>query len=83
MVEVFKTSVQDQDVATRLIDLIHTAFIGYKANFDLQDCDNILRVKSLTGPVESAELIDLLKELGYNAEILQDEIKQRTVLEKC
>jgi len=81
MVEVFKTSVQDQDVATKLIDLIHKTFIGYKANFDLQDCDNILRVKCLTGPVESPELIDLLKEFGYNAEVLEDEIKQLTVLE--
>ena len=78
MVEVFKTNVKDQDMADTLIDQIHKNFIGYKANFDLQDCDNILRVKSMTGSIESNLLIYLLNEFGFNAEILQDEIKQFT-----
>lgn len=80
MVEVFKTSVKDQDVADKLIDQIHKTFIGYTANFDLQDCDNILRVKSMTGSIKSTHLIYLLKEFGCNAEILEDEIKQFTVI---
>jgi hypothetical protein len=72
MIEVFKTNVKYQNVADKLIDLIHKTFIGYKANFDLQDCDNILRVKSMTGSIESTHLIYLLKEFECNAEILQD-----------
>lgn len=76
MVEVFKTNVKDQELADRLIDQIHKTFINYKANFDLQDCDNILRVKCITGSIEATHLIYLLKEFGCNAEILQDEIKQ-------
>jgi ABC-type methionine transport system ATPase subunit len=78
MVEVFKTNVKDQDVADKLIDQIHKTFIDYKANFDLQDCDNILRVKCMTGSIKSALLVYLLNEFGCNAEILQDEIKQLT-----
>jgi hypothetical protein len=78
MVEVFKTNVKDQDVADKLIDQIHETFIGYKANFDLQDCDNILRVKCMTGPVEPNLLICFLQQFGCNAEILQDEIVQFT-----
>ena len=78
MVEVFKTNVKDQAVADKLIDQIHKTFIDYKANFDLQDCDNILRVKCMTGSIESTLLVYLLNEFGYNAEILQDEIKQLT-----
>ncbi|MEO8764787.1 MAG: hypothetical protein ABI416_10890 [Ginsengibacter sp.] len=74
MVEVFKTDVIHHDVADRLIDQIHRTFIGYKANFDLQDCDNILRIKSVTGSVESTHIIYLLKKLGCNAEILEDEV---------
>ena len=81
MVEVFKTNVKDQDVADKLIDQIHKTFIDYKANFDLQDCDNILRVKCMTGSIESTLLIYLLKEFGCNAEILQDEIIQFTGVE--
>ena len=49
MVEVFKTNVKDQGVADKLIDQIHRIFIGYMANFDLEDCDNILRVKCMYG----------------------------------
>ena len=74
MIEVFKTNVEDCDQAKRLIDQIHKTFIDYTANFDLEDCDNILRVKCKTGLIESTLLIHLFKELGCNAEILQDEI---------
>jgi hypothetical protein len=81
MVEVFKTNVNDKAVADKLIDQIHKTFIHYKANFDLQDCDNILRVKCMTGSIESIRLMYLLKESGCNAEILQDEIKQFTGVE--
>ena len=78
MIEVFKTNIKDQGVADKLIDQIHQTFIGYTANFDLQDCDNILRVKCITGSIESNYLICFLKEFGCNAEILEDEIVQFT-----
>ena len=81
MVEVFKTNVKDQDVADKLIDQIHKNFVDYRANFDLQDCDNILRVKCMTGSIESMRLIYLLKEFGCDAEILQDEIREFTGIE--
>ena len=73
MIEVFKTNVESYDQAAMLMDQIHKNFAGYKANFDLQDCDNILRVKSLTESIESDCLINFLKDLGYEAEILPDE----------
>ncbi len=76
MVEVFKTNVKDHDYANRLIEQIHKNFIGYNANFDLQDCDNILRIKSITGIIESNPLISFLEQFGCEAEILGDEIKQ-------
>ena len=78
MVEVFKTNVKDQDAADKIIDQIHKTFLDYKANFDLQDCDNILRVKCMAGSIESTLLIYLLNEHGCNAEILQDEVIQFT-----
>jgi len=70
MVEVFKTNVNERDHANMLIDLIHKTFINYKANFDLHDCDNILRVECRTGLIPPALLIDLLKEFGFQAEVL-------------
>ena len=72
MVEVFKTDVTSQDHADRLIDEIHHTCRGYKANFDLEDCDRILRVKSFSGKVQASLLIDLLKDSGFSAEVLPD-----------
>jgi hypothetical protein len=74
MVEVFKTNVYDRDQANMLIDEIHQTFVGYKANFDLEDCDKILRVKCITGFIQSSLIIDFLKRFGFHAEILPDEI---------
>jgi hypothetical protein len=71
-VEVFKTDVADQYHAQMLVDRIHESFINYKANFDLEDCDKILRVKCAGEFVEPTCLIKLLNELGFNAEILPD-----------
>jgi len=72
MVEVFKTNVTNPDHANRLIDQIHHAFGEYKANFDLEDCDRILRVKSNTGSIQASLLIDLLNNSGFRAEVLPD-----------
>ena len=72
MVEVFKTNVKHRGNAKKLIDQIHKTFHSYKANFDLHDCDNILRVECGTGNVEPSLLIDLLKDFGFHAEVLPD-----------
>lgn len=73
MVEVFKTDIKDQGHAKMLIEQIHKTFRDYKANFDLEDCDKILRVKCTTGLVQSSSLINLLKDFGFNAEVLPDD----------
>jgi hypothetical protein len=72
MVEVFKTNVTNQDHANRLIDRIHRTYREYKANFDLDDCDRILRVLCTTSPVQASLLIDLLRDSGFRAEVLPE-----------
>lgn len=74
MIEVFKTDVADSTHAGVLVDLIHDAFPHYRANFDLQDCDRILRIVSTGGPVQAKPLIQLFHAYGYNAELLPDEV---------
>jgi len=73
MVEVFKTNVVQRDQANGLLDLIHETFEGYRANFDLQDCDRILRIKSEDTPIDSTTIISLLKNSGFEADVLPDE----------
>jgi len=82
MVEVFKTDVTDRDHATILVEAIHKHFPAYTANFDLADCDNILRIQSTNGPVLVPSLIGLLNELGCRAEVLPDEIPVISQLRK-
>ncbi len=69
-VEVFKTNVGDPEQARLLIDQIQQSFTGYIVNFDLEDCDNILRVKCATELIQSGSLIKLLNDFGFDAEIL-------------
>ena len=73
MVEVFKTDVHDPGQAQMLTHEIHHQFADYRANFDLDDCDKILRVQSATGLVRSTLLIGLLNDFGFRAELLSDE----------
>lgn len=74
MVEVFKTNVTDRYNASLLIDQIHQNFTCYRANFDLEDCDRILRVKCISGSVNPSHLIDLLRSYGFDAEVLPEAI---------
>ena len=73
MVEVFKTNVEDQTQAKILVDQIHDTFSNYKANFDLDDCDNILRVASNQEFICATCLINLLQNFGFYAEVLPDD----------
>jgi hypothetical protein len=73
MVEVFKTDVKDAHQANRLIDQIHKIFTDYTANFDLEDCDKILRIKSINGTVQSCYVITILQDFGFTAEVLPDD----------
>jgi hypothetical protein len=74
MVEVFKTDVADPEQAQWLVDQIERNFTNCKVNFDLDDCDRILRVV-FEEKMQSDLLIDLLKDAGCIAEVLPDTIQ--------
>lgn len=63
MVEVFKTNVTRKAVANRLIAQLALLFPGSRVNFDLEDCDKVLRVEGLDLCCE--KIIALLKGEGY------------------
>jgi hypothetical protein len=79
MVEVFKTSVNDPAEAEMLIGLIHKRFTDYKANFDLEDCDKILRIKSGNDLIHSVQVINILLSYGIHAEILRDQAPDEVI----
>ncbi|HMG89299.1 MAG TPA: hypothetical protein VK589_04545 [Chryseolinea sp.] len=73
MIEVFKTDVKDPEDANKLLFEIDTKFTGCIANFDLTDCDRILRIKH-PAPIDPAAFIELLDRFGYQAEVLSDNL---------
>ncbi|MET4081562.1 hypothetical protein ABIB40_001511 [Pedobacter sp. UYP30] len=72
MVEVYSTNVNNQKQADFLLDQLGMRFPAYKINFDLEDCDNILRVESDLETIEVFQVIDLLNSLGFIAQVLPD-----------
>ena len=79
-VEVFKTNVVDPEQAKLLVDQIERSFANCKVNFDLDDCDRILRIE-FEEKIQSVLLIELLKNVGYTAEVLPDTIQTMSVAE--
>ncbi|QEC66514.1 hypothetical protein FRZ67_04095 [Panacibacter ginsenosidivorans] len=69
MVEVFKTNVQASEQADELISLLQQAFPGNKINFDLDDCDKVLRIEGRN--FVSCNVVTVLKERGFMCNVLE------------
>ena len=68
MVEVFKTNVQKKIQSKMLLCILSEAFPLFKINFDLSDCDKVLRVEG--DNIEALRIMILVKENGFMCEIL-------------
>ncbi|WP_036383808.1 hypothetical protein [Muricauda sp. MAR_2010_75] len=72
MVEVFQTSVAKRKVAKKLLEQLHIMFPDFTFNFDLEDCDNILRVESAKGGIDSEPIIEVVQGHGHHIKVLPD-----------
>lgn len=68
MVEVFKTNVQKEKEAELLLEKLQEQFPQYKINFDLADCDKILRVEGKQ--IQPQNIISIMEKSSYNCEVL-------------
>ena len=68
MVEAFKTNVQKKTQSKMLLCILSEAFPSFKINFDLSDCDKVLRVEG--DNIEALPIMILVKEYGVKCEIL-------------
>ena len=68
MVEVFKTNVQKKTQSKMLLSILSEAFPSFKINFDLSDCDKVLRVEG--DNMEALRIMMIVKEYGFNCEVL-------------
>lgn len=68
-VEVFKTNVRQKRQARVLLNILAKQFPKFKINFDLEDCDKILRVEG--SDVCQGKIAELVIENGYYCDALE------------
>lgn len=69
MVEVFKTNVRQTEEAEMLIGKFTEHFPTHEINFDLSDCDRILRVQG--NDIAEEKIIDIVSSFNYECEVLE------------
>lgn len=68
MVTVFKTDVQSSETASFILNRLISEYPDFRINFDLEDCDNILRVEGQN--IQINNIISSLQSLGHACEEL-------------
>ncbi|GAB1444821.1 MAG: hypothetical protein KF860_03125 [Cyclobacteriaceae bacterium] len=68
-VEIFRTNVPNKRVAHKAILDLSKGLPEYKINFDLEDCDKVLRV--MGSKVNVKEILKRMKQLGHSCEVIK------------
>ena len=69
MVEVFKTNVQHRELAEQLVSVLQGRIDFCKINFDLDDCDKVLRIEG--NDFVSGNVIRVLIKRGFMCNLLE------------
>ena len=72
-IEVFKTDVAEATEANKLLQELLHSFPHYRFNFDLEDCDKILRAEGVREQQEKMLIMQLIQASGHSIEILADQ----------
>ena len=72
MVEIFKTNIINKEQTKRVINKIQEKFPYYKIDFDIEDCDKILRIENTNNEIDSEQIINVVSRLGFFIDILAD-----------
>jgi SAM-dependent methyltransferase len=72
MIVIFKTDIQDQNQADKVYRALKNILPDAKINFDLEDCDKILRIENLN--VDSSTVVSVLEELGFLGKPMPDKV---------
>lgn len=68
-VEIFKTNVNDQEQAKKVVGLLYRKFPDCRINFDLYDCDKVLRIEGEYLVTETVR--EIVTKQGIVCEILE------------
>jgi len=70
-VEVFKTNVLNKRAAKIILEEIGSHQPHYKCNFDLEDCDKVLRIENASGNVDAQLVFSILEKNNFQGAILE------------
>lgn len=69
-IKVYKTNVDNHAAAKSILDEIRKNQPGSDPSFDLEDCDNVLRIENKISDVDEPELKKIIENYGYSMEVL-------------
>ncbi len=74
MIEVYKTNILKKKQAKEIKKQIKNKFPNYCVDFDLEDCDHILRIETFNETLDNDAIINSVQKQDFDIEILTDEI---------
>jgi hypothetical protein len=69
-IKIYKTDIVERTVANSVTEDILSRLGNYEVSFDLEDCDNVLRIENLNGPVNEPALKRIVENHGHKIESL-------------
>lgn len=72
MVEIFKTNVRNKSKSRTIVSMLEKNFPKYKINFDLDDCDKILRIESNNGHIDIESVLKIVRNFLNEIELIPD-----------
>ncbi|HYG50311.1 MAG TPA: hypothetical protein VD905_05380 [Flavobacteriales bacterium] len=72
MITLFKTNIKHKDGKKQVLTAIREQLPGVVATLELEDNDKVLRVVGAWAPVPTQRVIELVKNLGFLCEALND-----------
>lgn len=70
IVEIFKTTVTRPAQASLVLNKLQKRFPHYRLNFDLMDCDRILRVETGFGRIDIETISSIVRSCNHDIELL-------------
>lgn len=67
---VYKTDVNEHSKAKMILDEIYQAFPDSDSSFDLDDCDNVLRVEHPDGSIDEEKILQIVKNKNVQIDTL-------------
>ena len=72
MIEVFKTNIAKKREARLILKQLLNMLPGAAINFDLEDCDRILRIESWSQYFDPRQVCDVVAKMGFECRVLND-----------